>query len=57
VGFVLAGLLCCSGGFDAVEVLLIESSIFIDAMLPSLFFEAEIIVKDVLSIGHFALDP
>ena len=57
MGFVLAGLLCCSGGFDAVEVLLIESSIFIDAMLPSLFFEAEIIVKDVLSIGHFALDP
>jgi hypothetical protein len=54
---VLAGLLCCSGGFDAVEVLLIESSIFIDAMLPSLFFEAEIIVEDVLSIGHFALDP
>lgn len=57
MGFVLAGLLCCSGGFDAVEVLLIESSIFIDAMLPSLFFEAEIIIEDVLSIGHFALDP
>jgi hypothetical protein len=26
-------------------------------MLPSLFLEAEIIVEDVLSIGHFALDP
>ena len=55
--FVLAGLLRCSGRFDAVEVLLVESSIFIDAMLPSLFFEAEIIIEDVLSIGHFSLDP
>ena len=57
MGFVLAGLLGRSGWFDPMEILLIESTIFVDAMLPSLFFESQIIVEDILSIGHFALDP
>ena len=40
-----------------MQILLIEPAIVIDAVLPSLLFEAEIIVEDVLTRSHLALDP
>ena len=40
-----------------MEVLLVESSVIINAMLPSLLFEGEVIVEDVLSIDHFSFFP
>lgn len=57
VGFVFSGLLSGSRGFDAMQVLLIKSSIVIDAMFPVVFFEDEVVVEDVLSVYHFSFFP
>jgi len=54
---VLSSSLSGSWGFDSMEVLLIESSIFIDAMFPVVFLEVEVIVENVLATNHFALLP
>ena len=36
---------------------MVKSAVVIDAVLPSLFFEGEVIVEDVLSIDHFSFFP
>ena len=40
-----------------MKILLIEPPIIIDAVLPVIFFEVEIVVEDVLSIEHFSIFP
>ena len=40
-----------------MEVLLVEPSIVFDAVFPSVFFEDEIVVENVLSTDHFAFFP
>jgi len=40
-----------------VEVLLVEPSIFVDAMFPVIFLEVEVVVEDILATGHFPLLP
>ena len=57
VRLVLSGLLRGSGGLDAVQVLLIEPTVVVDAVLPPFLLEAEVIVEDVLARRHLALHP
>lgn len=40
-----------------MEIFLIESSIIIDTMFPVVFFEIEIVIKDVLPTRHLAFFP
>jgi len=55
--FVLPGLLSGSRRFYAVKVLLVKSPIIVNAMLPIVFLESQVITKNVFSIYHFALFP
>ena len=40
-----------------MEVLLVKSSIVVDAVLPIIFFEGKVVVEDVLAFDHFAVLP
>jgi len=55
--FVLSGLLSGSWRFYAVKVLLVESPVIVNAMLPIVFLEGQVVAKNVFSIYHFSLFP
>lgn len=55
--FVFSSLLSSSWRLDPVQIFLIESAVIVDAMLPIVFFEVEVVVENVLSTDHFALNP
>ena len=57
IWLVFSGLLGGTWWFYTVKVLLIESSVIINAMFPVIFFEVEIIIEDILSTNHFSLLP
>lgn len=57
IRLILSGLLSCSWWFNAMEILLVESTIFIFAMTPVVFLEIQIVIEDILSTSHLALMP
>ncbi len=57
VRLVLSRLLGCTGGLDAMQVLLVEPAIIIDAVFPVVLLEVEVVIEDVLATGHLAIDP
>jgi hypothetical protein len=40
-----------------MQILLIEPPVFVDAMLPIVFLEGEVVVEDVLAVYHISLLP